>query len=133
MILNVKGYIISKGKVKKIIKIVWIQPYHLQRKFKLWAGKVYCWVISTNLKHTFLLIIWIFSEGDGIKSRLPFKIFSTLANYKTIFCRLPMVFQFKELNMKKTGSKLGYNNPKRTTSTFSYQKFLKEECQNVWQ
>ena len=33
-----------------------------------------------DIKQTFLPIIWIFTEdvGDGIESRLPFKIFSTL-------------------------------------------------------
>ena len=37
-------------------------------------------VFSLLLKQTFTPIIWIFTEceGDGIESRLPFKIFSTL-------------------------------------------------------
>ena len=37
-------------------------------------------VLPLHLKQTFQLIIWIFieGEGDGIESRLPFKIFSTL-------------------------------------------------------
>ena len=37
-------------------------------------------VLSLHLKQTFPPIIWIFTEGkgDGIKFRLPFKIFSTL-------------------------------------------------------
>ena len=37
-------------------------------------------VLPLYLKQTFLPIIWIFTdgEGDGIKSRQPFKIFSTL-------------------------------------------------------
>ena len=37
-------------------------------------------VLPYYLKHTFPPIIWIFTEGegDGIESRLPFKIFSTL-------------------------------------------------------
>ena len=37
-------------------------------------------VLPLHLKQTFLPKIWIFTEGegDGIKSRLPFKIFSTL-------------------------------------------------------
>ena len=35
-------------------------------------------VLPLDLKQTFPLIIWIFTEGDGIESRLPFKIFSTL-------------------------------------------------------
>ena len=39
-----------------------------------------CNVLPLHLKQTFPPIIWIFTEGegDGIKSRLPFKIFSTL-------------------------------------------------------
>jgi hypothetical protein len=36
-------------------------------------------VLPLHLKQTFLLIIQILNEGDGIKSRLPFKIFSTLS------------------------------------------------------
>ena len=32
-----------------------------------------------HLKQTFPPIIWIFTEGDGIKSRVPSKIFSTLS------------------------------------------------------
>ena len=37
-------------------------------------------VLPFHLKQTFLPIIWIFAkdEGDGIESRLPFRIFSTL-------------------------------------------------------
>ena len=37
-------------------------------------------VLPLHLKQTFLSIIWIFNEdeGDEIKFRLPFKIFSTL-------------------------------------------------------
>ena len=38
-------------------------------------------VLPLHLKQTFPPIIWIFNEGegDGIKFRLPFKIFSTLS------------------------------------------------------
>ena len=41
--------------------------------------------LSLHLKQTFPPIILIFTEGvgDGIKSRLPFKIFSTLRNLLT--------------------------------------------------
>ena len=40
-------------------------------------------VLPLHLKEAFPPIIWILTEGegDGIKSRLPFKIFSTLFNY----------------------------------------------------
>ena len=40
-------------------------------------------VLPLHLKQTFPPIIWIFTEGegDGIKSRLPFEIFSTLHYY----------------------------------------------------
>ena len=39
-------------------------------------------VLPLHFKQTFPTMIWIFNEGkgDGIKSRLPFKIFSTLNN-----------------------------------------------------
>ena len=37
-------------------------------------------ILPLHLKHTFLPIIWVFTEGEGdrIESSLPFKIFSTL-------------------------------------------------------
>ena len=43
-------------------------------------------VLPLHIKQTFLPIIWIFNEGEGdrIKFRLPFKIFSTLNNYLEI-------------------------------------------------
>ena len=31
-------------------------------------------ILPLHLKQTFQLIIWIFIEGEGIESRLPFKI-----------------------------------------------------------
>ena len=39
-------------------------------------------IFAVHLKQTFPPIIWIFTEGegDGIKSRLPFKIFSILTS-----------------------------------------------------
>ena len=42
-------------------------------------------VLPLHLKQTFLPIIWIFTEGvgDGIESRLPFKIRSTLTLSQT--------------------------------------------------
>ena len=33
---------------------------------------------ALHLKQTFMNIIWMFTEGDGIESRLPFKICFTL-------------------------------------------------------
>ena len=40
-------------------------------------------VSPLHLKQTFPPIIWVFTEGegDGMESRLPFKIFSTLNNF----------------------------------------------------
>ena len=70
-----------------------------------WGNKAkHCRVMSTNffkslltmpsnilplhLKETFPPIIWIFTEGDGIRSRLPFKIFSTLTmGQKSLFIK----------------------------------------------
>ena len=73
----------------------------------IWSNKAkHCWVMSTNflfskvcwqmpsnvlllhLKQTFPPIIWIFTEGDGIKSRLAFKIFSTLLEIYNFVPRL---------------------------------------------
>ena len=43
-------------------------------------------VLPLHLKQTFSHVIWIFTEceGDGIKSRLPFEIFSTLKGDFTV-------------------------------------------------
>ena len=43
-------------------------------------------VLPLHLRQTFSPIIWIFTEGegDGIESRLPFKIFSTLKNHALV-------------------------------------------------
>ena len=91
-------------KIFKKIACIQSHHHHLQWKFKILAGKFawgakakHCCALSTNfffrglltkpsnvlplhLKQTFQTIIWIFTEGegDGIKFRLPFKIFSTL-------------------------------------------------------
>ena len=43
-------------------------------------------VLSLNLKQTLPPTIWIFTEGDGIESRLPFKTFSTLPRACMIQC-----------------------------------------------
>ena len=46
-------------------------------------------VLPLHLKQTFPPIIWIFTEGegDGIKSRLPFKIFSTLTRQDKVITK----------------------------------------------
>ena len=50
----------------------------LQWKFKLWAGK-FAWDLKGKLSCP---EIWILTEGEGIESRLPFKIVSTLKSQK---------------------------------------------------
>ena len=63
-------------------------------------------VLPVRIKQTFLPIIWIFNEdeGVGIKSRLPFKIFSTLQknNMKKIiqFCKVRFYCFAFNLRMK---------------------------------
>ena len=47
-------------------------------------------VLPLHLKQTFPPIIWIFTEGDVIESRLPFKIFSTLINISSAFFHLTL-------------------------------------------
>ena len=42
------------------------------------SGETLLGVLPLCLQQTFPPIIWIFAEGDGIESRLPFKIFFTL-------------------------------------------------------
>ena len=67
---------------------LWLQKSdNLQHNTLVCFSKV-CWqrpamFLPLHLKQTFPPIIWIFSKGevDGIKTRRPFKIFSTL--YKT--------------------------------------------------
>ena len=52
-------------------------------------------VLPLQLKQTFPPIIWIFTEGegDGIESRLPFKIFSTLlVEIKAIWKASELIF-----------------------------------------
>ena len=80
-------------------KVDWIRSHDLQWKFKLlarkftWGNKAKrCWVMLT-----FPPIIWIFTEGtgDGIKSRIPFKIFSTLRETNLNF---QVQFQILELH-----------------------------------
>ena len=91
------------AEVEKILKgsldsIIPSHHLHLQWKFKLWAGK-FAWDIKENIagscQQTFenkaifclytsskffppIILIFTEGEGDGIGSRLPFKIFSTL-------------------------------------------------------
>ena len=106
-------------------KIVRIRSHHLhqQWKFKLLARK-FTWgnkatgnryqhklfVFKSLLKtpinvlpQTFPLMIWIFTEGegDGIKSRLSFKIFSTLMPIKIFKCLslLDFIFTSKPLQV----------------------------------
>ena len=52
-------------------------------------------VLPLRLKQTFPPKIWIFTEGDGIKSRLPFKIFSTFQ--AAVFSRKCMEIEKKDL------------------------------------
>ena len=49
--------------------------------------------LPLHLKHTFSSIIWIFTEGkgDGKKSRLPLKIFSTLIFSPFIICWVSLI------------------------------------------
>ena len=53
-----------------------------------WCQQIFCFkilltmpsnVLPSHLKQTFPPMVWIFIEGEEIESRLPFKIFSTLA------------------------------------------------------
>ena len=98
------------------MKIAWIRTHHLQWKFKLWAGK-FAWdinncckcsqqtlenkkqsnVLPLHLEQIFPSIILFFTEGDGIKSRLPFIIFSTLNFVHTIKVKNPKYWIKKKL------------------------------------
>ena len=56
-------------------------------------------VLPLHTKQTFPPIIWIFTEdeGDGIWSRLPFKIFSTLTYI--FICSFYLLFKVLEKNL----------------------------------
>ena len=54
-------------------------------------------VLPLCLKQTFPPIIWIFTEGDEMESRLPFKIFSTLTFHENIFCETYFASDFTYL------------------------------------
>ena len=65
-------------------------------------------ILPLHLKKTFPPIISIFTEGDGIESRLPFKIFSTLQcsfsrTYILVHSKVNMdvffLFFFTEVNL----------------------------------
>ena len=109
---------------RKDLRIAWIWSHHLylQLKFILLAGKLkwvnkakLCWVnklyklfvfksllttptnvLPLHLNQTFLHIIWSFTkgEGDGIESRLHFKIFSSLL--ENLIRYLPLYFLLLE-------------------------------------
>ena len=83
--LNVALYPLHK--VEKIQEDSWIQYHHLQWKFKLLALFVVKSLLTRHgnflplhVKQSFPHIIWIFTvgKGDGIESRLPFDMYSTL-------------------------------------------------------
>ena len=62
-----------------------------------------CWqcpakFLPFHLKQTFLPIIWIFTEGDVIESRLPFKVFSTLKASTYIFLGSLLFKLYKKKN-----------------------------------
>ena len=123
---------VVKQKRFERIAWIWLDHLHLQWKFKLFKllGKKFIWgntakqlgdviklfvsksllimpsnVLPLHLKQTFPPIIWIFTEGegDGIESRLPFKIFSTLKevrNYRK-FLKI-LLSTYKEIRRKQT-------------------------------
>ena len=65
--------------VKQTILLRWCQQTFENKSLLTTPSNV----LPYYLKQTFPLIIWIFTEGeeDGIKSRLPYKTFSTLNLY----------------------------------------------------
>ena len=78
-----------------------IWSYHLYRFNKDFVFKSFLTrpsnIFTLNLKQTFPPMIWIFTEGegDGIESRIPFKIFSTLRETNLNF---QVQFQILELH-----------------------------------
>ena len=101
-------------KLMKYKRFKKLRSLHLHWKFKLFAGKFtwgdkakHCLVMSTDFlflkvcwqrpsmfclykSSKLSLHIWIFTEceGDGIESRLPFNIFSTLSVRLSDFCSI---------------------------------------------
>ena len=63
------------------LKVCWQQGAHYELTYNGWQCPAFIWPL--HLHQTFSPIIWVFTkvEGDGIKSRLTFKIFSTLTPF----------------------------------------------------
>ena len=81
-------------------------------------------VLPLHIKQTFLLIIWIFTEGEGegIESRLPYKIFSTLP---TIIDFLKILLPTGIIICKK--NHLNQINPKMKSRPFLSRNLRDEE------
>ena len=65
-------------------------------------------VLPLHLKQTFPPIIWIFTvgEGDGIESRLPLKIFSTLISiFLNLFSSVYSQYFLRQNSNKKSNTK----------------------------
>ena len=81
MLIKIRIWTKTSNKVDGLV--IWSHHLHLQWKFKLFAVR----------------FTWIFTEGDGIESRLPFKIFSTLNKLLKYFyfANLSMLASFFEI------------------------------------
>ena len=86
-------------------------------------------VLPLHLKQTFLPIIWFFTEdeGDEIKSRLPFKIFSTLASIQqSVFKILGLTHYFRVVLALSTLGNVQTNN------TYFDWKFYFSDTWRLW-
>ena len=80
-------------------------------------------VLPLGLKQTFPPVIWIFteSEGDGIESRLPFEIFSTLQILPLLEVLLVLRFPYM----------FPYTIPKQPDQNCKYQLSYRIQCYSM--
>ena len=86
--------VLTKASLQKFL-CTFVQKISVKSRWNQLITKAkHCWVVSTNFWKLFVFksllttpsnvlpfhLKWIFTEGDGIESRLPFKTFSTLSN-----------------------------------------------------
>ena len=84
-------------------------------------------ILPLHLKETFPPIIWIFTEGDdGIKSRLPFKIFSTLIRVVTKL--QPPWWRDAPILWHLQSTQSPWTLPKHYNMRKQQKKFLEQNC-----
>ena len=127
----------------KFKKIAWIRSHHLhlQWKFKLLAekstwgneAKHFCQqtsnVLPLHLKQTFPPIIWIYTEGEGIESRLTltlFLLYPSKYEYFILVCR----YFVNHKNFTKLCDRISKRNRKATFRGLKWEQIWCEKIHN---